>query len=187
MRSRQAMFLSLVAALALLPAAATAQEMMVEEHPEAGFRSLGPRTVVSFVRQTMPEPDAAEAPVRAQRWNTLIHLTNTGNGPIAAAAVFVPSDGMDPMARRLGGIAAGQTRSVSVASLLGDAIAPGESVTGVVFLRFFAPVDDDDERRFYSQMVSAETIFEFPELPPQIIRLDVERPQVLAPQTRRRR
>jgi hypothetical protein len=116
----------------------------------------------------------------------LIHLTNTGNGPIAAAAVFVPSDGTEPIARRLGGMTPGQTRSVSVAGLLGDAVAPGESVTGVVFLRFFAPVDDD-EKRFYSQMVSAESIFEFPDLPPQIIRLDVERPQLLVPQARRRR
>ena len=194
MRSRKAVLLSLVAGLVLLPAVVPAQEMMVEEQPEVGFRSLGPRTVVSFVRQTVPEPDTAEAPVREHRWNTLLHLTNTGNGPIAAVAVFVPSDGRDPSAQRLGGIAPGQTQTVSVAGILGDVAAPGESVTGVVFVRFFAPVLDDDRdlmegenRLFYSQMVSAETIFEFPDLPPQIIRLDVERPQVLAPVRRHRR
>lgn len=182
MRSRRSFTLPLLAALVLMPAFVAAQETMDEEQPETGFRALGPRTVVSFVRQSLPVAGAVEGP----RWNTLLHLTNTGNGPIAAVAVFVPSDGLEPRAQRLGRIAPGQTRTVSVGGILGDAAAAGESVTGVVFVRFFAPVDDE-EGRFYSQMVAAETIFEFPNLPPQIIRLDVERPQVLAPRRERHR
>ena len=186
MKSRRSFSLPLLAALVLMPAVVAAQEVMDEEMPEMGFRALGPRTVVSFVRQSLPAGDALEAPAEGPRWNTLLHLTNTGNGPIAAAAIFVPSDGTQPRAQRLGGITPGQTRTVSVAGIIGDSALAGESVTGVVFVRFFAPVNDE-EGRVYSQMVTAETIFEFPNLPPQIIRLDVERPQMLAPRRERHR
>ncbi len=170
---------ALAAALLLVPAATLAQEVQPAESPDPGFRVLGPRTVVSFVRQSLPEPTDSTAPVVAPRWTSLIHVTNAGNGPLGAAAIFVSADGRERRALRLGGIAPGQTRSVTVAAVIGDDLTNlGNVAQGVVLVRFFAPVDLEADR-FFATMVSAELIQELPNQPPQVIRLDVERPQPL--------
>ena len=190
MKPARLMSLSFLLAAALaLPCASFAQEILDAEQPDAGFRVLGPRTVVSFVRQSLPEPVGTDEQVTAPRWNTILHLSNTGNRPIAAAAVFVSSDGAIRRALRLVGIAPGQTRTFSVARIIGaDTFELGEVATGIVLLRYFAPpLDDDESRPFFSQMVSAETIQVLPGLAPQVLRLDVEQPQVLAGRERRRR
>jgi hypothetical protein len=181
--------LFLLAGAVAIPCAALGQEVMEAEQPDPGFRVLGPRTVVSFVRQSLPEPVDTDAPVRAPRWNTILHLSNTGNRPIAAAAVFVSSDGATRRALRMVGITPGQTRTFSVARIIGAETAElGEVATGIVLLRYFAPpLDDEDSRPFFSQMVTAETVQEMPGLAPQILNLDVEQPQVLAGRERRRR
>jgi hypothetical protein len=87
------------------------------------------------------------------------------------------------------GITPGQTRTFSVARIIGAETAElGEVATGIVLLRYFAPpLDDEDSRPFFSQMVTAETVQEMPGLAPQILNLDVEQPQVLAGRERRRR
>ncbi|MCZ6649157.1 MAG: hypothetical protein O7D35_00655 [Acidobacteria bacterium] len=180
----------LLAAALALPCASFGQEILDAEQPDPGFRVLGPRTVVSFVRQSLPEPVGTDEELTVPRWNTILHLSNTGNRPIAAAAVFVSSDGAIRRALRLVGIAPGQTRTFSVARIIGaDTFELGEVATGIVLLRYFAPTldEDDDTRRFFSQMVSAETIQVLPGLAPQVLRLDVEQPQVLAGRERRRR
>jgi hypothetical protein len=170
---------ALAAALLLLPTAILAQEEMPAERPDAGFRVLGPRTVVSFVRQSLPDGTDATGPVVAPRWTSVIHVTNAGNGPLGAAAIFVSADGKERRATRLGGIAPGQTRSLTVAQVIGDDLTNlGNVAQGVVLVRFFAPADLEADR-FFATMVSAETIQERPNQPPQVIRLAVERPQPL--------
>lgn len=182
-------FSFLLAAALAIPCVSVGQEILDAEEPDPGFRVLGPRTVVSFVRQSLPEPVSTDEPVTAPRWNTILHLSNTGNRPIGAAAVFVSSDGNIRRALRLVAIAPGQTMTFSVASIIGEDTAElGEVATGIVLLRYFAPpLDDDESRPFFSQMVSAETIQELPGQASQILNLDVEQPQVLAGRERRHR
>jgi len=179
----------LLAAVLALPVAALGQETLDAEQPDAGFQVLGPRTVVSFVRQSLPEPLAIDQPVSAPRWNTILHLSNTGNRPIAAAAIFVSADGAIQRALRLVKIDPGQTRTFSVARVIGEDTGElGEVATGIVLLRYFALLlEEDDSLGRYSQMVTAETIQQLPGLPPQILNLDVEQPQSLVSRPRGRR
>ena len=185
----------LLAALLLVPAAVLAQEVGNDERPDDGFRVLGPRTVVSFVRQTLRTPvtDAADFP----RWNTVLHVSNVGNGLMATAAIFVAHDGQHRSALRFP-VAPGHTVSVSVADIIASAataaaddpstglpdILPDE-VTGIVILRFFRPIDMASDR-FFAQMVTAEQFLDLgPDRAPVIVPLDVELPQKQASVARR--
>ena len=88
----------LLAVLVIMPmAAATAQEVESDERPDTGYRLLGPRTVISFVRQTLP--DTGDGTSDFPRWNTVVHVSNVGNGPLVAAAIFVASNGGHRSAR----------------------------------------------------------------------------------------
>ncbi|MFQ5718491.1 MAG: hypothetical protein ACE5IK_02990 [Acidobacteriota bacterium] len=180
----------LVVALSLLaPVGLLAQEVQKDEMPDDGFRFLAPRTVVSFVRQTVRQPvgDATDFP----RWTTVVHVSNVGNGPMGAAAIFVASDGSHRSATRFP-VSPGQTVSVTVAEILTQAQAAREAagmppeqlpddVTGIVIVRFFTPTEAAQDR-FFAQMVSAEQFLDLgPNVPPVIVPLDVKRPQAQMP------
>ncbi|MFQ5669217.1 MAG: hypothetical protein ACE5HD_01705 [Acidobacteriota bacterium] len=187
MRTFYRIALSLLAAtLVLAPVGSLAQEEQPAEHPDVGFRHLGPRTVVSFVRQSLGAPLTESSPAALPQMTTLLHLSNTGSGPLAAAAIFVSENGQEKRALRMG-IAPGQTVSVSLAQIIGGDMAGLDRVArGIVILRFFAPVETLTGE-FFSEMVTAELIREFPGAPPQMIPLDVERPQTLQFRRRPRR
>ena len=186
----------LVAAMILAPAGNFAQEIENDERPDDGFRVLGPRTVVSFVRQTV-RPAAGDT-TDFPRWTTAVHVSNVGNGPMGAAAIFVSSDASHRAALRFP-VAPGQTVSVTVAQIIAAAAAsptdgtdapttPPDSlpdeVTGIVILRFFAPTELVAER-FFAHMVTAEQFLDLgPGAAPVIVPLDVERPQQQAALTR---
>lgn len=191
MKQKRSWTLPILASLLLLvPGAAWAQEEQPEERPEPGFRVLGPRTVVSFVRQTLHAPGVT--PVDGAGWSTLIHVTNTGNAPMDAAAIFVAADG-ETRALRHFGIRPGRTRSFTVARIVdldtASLIPDGETealVRGVVLLRFFGPLNAPDNAH-WSQMVSAEQILHAADGRPVMVNyLDVERPQNLVRRALRR-
>lgn len=179
----------LLAVLVIVPmAAATAQEVQSDERPDTGYRLLGPRTVISFVRQTLP--DRGDGTSDFPRWNTVVHVSNVGNGPLVAAAIFVASNGGHRSARRFP-VPPGHTVSVTVAEILSQIpaadLAPPltDAVTGIVLLRFFAPLEVPADR-FFAQMVTAEQFLDLgPGVSPVIIPLDVRLPQSQVPVHRR--
>jgi hypothetical protein len=190
-----------LAVLFLLPAAALAQEELDCERPEPGFRVLGPRTVVSFVRQSHPVPEVEpledpNAPLPEPRWNTVLHVSNTGNVPMGAVAAFINHEGL-PAGHLRFPVQPGKTVTVPVIALLENATDPAptdETATaemepiarGIVILRFFAPSDTTAGAKF-SQMVTAETVLEIPGRTPVIFPLEVGQPQSLFAPRRLRR
>jgi hypothetical protein len=195
MRTRQLM-MPLLVALMLLPAAALAQEELSAERPDPGFRVLGPRTVVSFVRQSFPEPgpvptDDPSVPLPGPRWTTVMHVSNTGNARLGVVAIFVSEDGK-PLGHVRFRLEPGRTVSVPAWAMLENALddpavqAVAPLARGIVIVRFFTPSDAELGSRF-AHMVTAETVLEIPELPPTIFPLDVEQPQPLFGARRLRR
>jgi hypothetical protein len=177
-----------LAVLFLLPAAALAQEALDCERPEPGFRVLGPRTVVSFVRQSYPVPEVEpqadpDAPLPEPRWNSLLHVSNTGNAPMGAVAAFINHTGR-PVGHLRFPIEPGRTATVPVGVLLENATDPAATeeldpiARGIVILRFFTPADAPVGSKF-STMVTGETVLEIPSRTPVIFPLEVGQPQAL--------
>jgi hypothetical protein len=195
MRARR-LIIPFLAVLFLLPTAALAQEELDCERPEPGFRVLGPRTVVSFVRQSYPVPEVEpqedpNSPLPEPRWNTLLHVSNTGNAPMGAVAAFISEAGT-PVGHLRFPIEPGRTATVPVAALLKNAVDAASTqdlapiARGIVILRFFTPADATTGSKF-SQMVTAETVLEIPNRTPVIFPLEVGQPQPLFAPRRLRR
>ena len=106
---------------------------------------------------------------------------------MAGAAIFVSSHGQQKRAMRHFGVQPGQTLSLSVAQIIdGDHTDLPDVVTGIVILRFFAPLDVG-ANSFFSQMVSAEQhIGAGPDGPGHILPLRVDTPQQLILRRERR-
>ena len=96
------------------------------------------------------------------------------------AAIFVPAAGPEYKVRRFFDVAPGATETFSVADIFGALPEDGpEFVRGIVILRFFAP-EDLVTTRFFSQVVTAESLMDTgPGTPAQILPLEVGTPQHL--------
>ena len=183
MRTHRLSRLALIGLVALLPGWSAAQEDLPAEQPDPGHVVLGPRTVVSFVRQTLRAPDPVQgedpAPVEP-RWASILHVTNTGISPLGFAAIFVPAAGPEHRVIRFRGVTPGATETFTVADIFGDVPEDAPHLArGIVILRFFAPEDLATTRAF-SHVVTAESIMDTgPGTPAQILPLEVGTPQRL--------